>query len=278
MIGEVLIGGLRQSLRVWLLWPLYLCGLALGLLQIWPLLVAVGNGALFNPFLAYLASGGGDALADLAIANSSAFGLNAGLWAFAALALLLLFGLAYNFFSGGILSLWAGTRPFWAGCRHTFWTFTSLGMLLVLLAAFALVGAALLGGVLGTGGMLIVAAVLLQLINLFGEYARALAVAQGHRNPFILLGRAVGFCARNPGALGLGLLGLLLHAAVLLLVGAALGAIGGTVAAILPQQLAVLAWLWIKLLRLAWALGYVRRRGDTADLRTSEASLTFTAG
>jgi hypothetical protein len=275
---EVLIGGLRQSLRLRLLWPLYLLGLALGLLQTWPLLIGVANGALLNPFLGYLARGGGDALADLAIGNSSAFGLSAGLWVFAALALVLLYGLAYNFFSGGILHLWAGTRPFWAGCRQTFWTFTGLGVLLVLLALLVLVAAALLGGVLGAGGMLIVAVALLQLINLFGEYARAIAVAHNRHNPFVLLGDAVGFCMRNPGTLALGLLGLLLHAALLLLVGAALGSLGGTIAAVVVQQVTVLAWLWIKLLRLAWALSYVRQRAGSAEIRPSEGAMTFTAG
>src|SRR5215470_15475217 len=186
---DVLIGGLRQATRLRLLWPLYLCGLVLGLLQTWPLLVGVARGALFNPFLDYLARGGGDALADLGIASTSAFGTIAGLWAFAALALTVLFGLAYNFFSGGILSVWAGTRPFWAGCRHMFWAFAGLGVLLVSLAALALGVAALMGGVLGISGALIVAAVLLQLINLAGEYARAVAVAHERCNPFVLLGR-----------------------------------------------------------------------------------------
>jgi hypothetical protein len=251
---EVLIGGLRQALRLRLLWPLYLCGLLFGLIQTWPLLLATANGALYNPFLEQLARGGGDALADLASADASAFGLSAGLWALAALALVPLFGLAYNFFCGGILSVWAGAQPFWDGCRATFWAFTGLGVLLVLLAALALVVVALLGGVLGTGGMLIVAVALLQLINLAGEYARAIAVVQGRRNSFVLLGRAVAFCARHPATLLLGLLGLLLHAAVLLLARAALDALGGAVAAFAVQQLAVLAWLWIKLLRLAWAL------------------------
>jgi hypothetical protein len=275
---EILIGGLRRSLHLRLLWPLYLCGLALGLLQTWPLLIGVANGALFDPFLGYLARGGGDALADLALGNSGAFGLSAGLWVFAALALAGVFGLTYAFFSGGILSAWAGTRPFWAGCRHTFWAFMGLGVLLVLLALLVLVAVALLGGVLAAGGMLIVAATLLQLINLCGEYARAIAVAHDLRKPFVLFGRAVGFCVRNPGTLALGLLGLLLHVALLLLVRAVLGAIGGTIAAIVVQQLAVLAWLWIKLLRLAWALSYLRQRAGPADVRPHEAAMTFTAG
>jgi hypothetical protein len=275
---EILVGGLRQALRLRLLWPLYVCGLALGLLQTWPLLIAAAGGALFNPFLGYLARGGGDALADLEIASPMAFGLNAGLWALAALALVVVFGLAYNFFSGGILSVWAGTRPFWAGCRYTFWAFTGLGVLLVLLAALALGIVALLGGLLGTSGMLIVAVVLLQLINLAGEYARAVAVAYKRRNPFVLLGRAVAFYVSNPGALLLALLGLLLHAALLLLVGALLSAIGGTVADVAIQQLAVLAWLWIKLLRLAWALSYVRQRAGPAETPTSEVAMTFTTG
>jgi hypothetical protein len=267
MLREVLIGGLRQSLRIRLLWPLYLCGLALGLIQTWPLLLGVARGALFDPFLGYLARGGNDALADLAITNPRAFGLSSSLWVLIGLALLGVFSLAYNFLSGGILSAWAGTQPFWAGCRRTFWAFTGLGALLLLLASITLVGAALLGGVLGAGGMLIVAVILLQLINLAGEYARALAMAQDRRNPFVLLGLASRFCATHPGALALGLLGLLLHGALLLLLRALLGIVGATVAAVVVQQLAALAWLWVKLLRLAWALSYVRAapaRRDTA--------------
>ena len=116
------------------------------------------------------------------------------------------------------------------------------------------------------------------LTTLGGLSPRATAVAQGRRNPFVLLGRAAGFCVRHPGALALGLLGLLLHAALLLLVRTALGAIGGTVAAIVPQQLAVLAWLWIKLLRLAWALSYVRLHSGSLDTRAGEAALNLAAG
>ncbi len=130
--------------------------------------------------------------------NPNAFGLSSSLWVLFGLMFLGIFSIGYNFFAGGILGAWAGTRPFWAGCRHTFWAFTGLGALLLVLASIALVVAALLGGLLGAGGMLIVAAILLQLINLAGEYARALAVAQDRHNPFVLLGRAIGFARATP--------------------------------------------------------------------------------
>src|SRR5581483_7523929 len=95
--------------------------------------------------------------------------------------------------------------------------------------------------------------------NMLGEYARALAVARDRRNPFVLLGQASRFCARHAGGtIGLALLGLLLHGALTLLYNLVANAIGGSPLAIGWQQLAVLAWLWVKLLRVAWAAAYVR--------------------
>src|SRR5262245_52448675 len=210
----VLVEGWRNALRNWrIILPLYLTSLLLGLVQTWPLL-ANANRALYQPFLGELAAGGGDAYVDLLLSNPTRGGLVAGAWMGIAVLLALLFGLAYNFYSGGVVSVYAGTRPFWAGCRRTFWAFVGLGALLLVLLAFAVVVAWLCGLALGGGGAAIVALLLFQLINLMGEYARAYA-AYDRRNPFALLGLASGLWMRNlGGVLMLGLVGLLLHAAL----------------------------------------------------------------
>lgn len=75
----------------------------------------------------------------------------------------------------------------------------------------------------------------------------------------MLLGQAGRFCARHlAGTLALALLGVLLQLALLMLYQVVAGALGGSPLAIVGQQLVVLAWLWVKLLRLAWAAAYVR--------------------
>src|SRR5688572_24803917 len=101
---EALSGGLRQARRVWLILPLYMVGLILGLMQTWPLVVAGSRDGLRNPFLADLAAGGSDAVLDLFIGSATA-GTQALVWAMASLLLTLLFGLAYTYFSGGMLSV-----------------------------------------------------------------------------------------------------------------------------------------------------------------------------
>ncbi|HEU5099857.1 MAG TPA: hypothetical protein VFU22_12590 [Roseiflexaceae bacterium] len=255
-IRRAIVGGLTQARRAWLILPLYLVGLALGLLQAWPLLVAGGN-ALHNPFLDQLVSGGSDALLDLFI-GSPAAAPQALAWAGSSLLLAQLFGLAYTLFSGGMLSVAAGKNSFWSGCRRFFWSFLGLGAVLVLLAALLLVFAGLGGTTLGRANTgLLIGLLLLQLLNVVGEFARAIGVARDRRNPFVLFGAALAFCLRHPGGvLALGLLGALLHIAVIVLyLGLAQLPLG--VGALLAQQLIVLLWLWIKLLRLTWALSYV---------------------
>jgi hypothetical protein len=268
---SVFTEGLRNALHHWrALLPLYLTSLLLGLAQTWPLLIA-GDRALRNPFLSDLA-GGGDALINLFLGNPAA-GASAGVWVFVALFFTLLFGLAYNFFAGGILSVYAETRPFWQGCQQTFWTFTGLGLLLIVLALLAIVVAVALGGLIGSRGALITAVALTQLVNMAGEYARALAVTRDRRNPLALLGMALGFCGRNPGgALALALAGLLLHTALAAVYGAVASAIGGNVIAIVWQQIAVLGWLWVKLLRLAWAVSYTQVRDIQVGASPAETS------
>lgn len=261
-LSDVFTEGWRATLRHWrALLPLYIVGLLLGLAQAWPLLGAAARGALNNPFAGTLAGGGIEPAIDLFLSDPGTVGAAAGLWMLAALVLTLLFGMAYNFFSGGIIDAYLGgsARSFWAACRATFWPFTGLGFLLVLLALLLAVVEAILGGAIGQPAALIVAAILLQIANMLGEYARALAVARGRRNPFVLLGQACRFCARHPaGTLALALLGVLLHMALALLYRAVADAIGGSPLLVAWQQLMALAWLWVKLLRLAWAAAYVR--------------------
>jgi len=256
-VREAVRGGLRQARQLWLILPLYVVGLVLGLVQTWPLLAAGNRGDLHNPFLGELAAGGTDVVVDLLI-GSPAARTQALAWVGVALLLVLLFGLAYTYCSGGMLSVAAGIFPFWAGCRRFFWSFLGLGALLVALAVLVIVLASLGGLWLGGAGLgLIVALLLIQALNIVGEYARAIAVARNRRNPFVLFGAALAFCLRHPGGvLALALLGLLLHAGVAAL---ALGLANLPLAAIalVAQQLVVLLWLWVKLLRLSWALSYV---------------------
>jgi hypothetical protein len=256
-LREAVRGGLRQARQFWLILPLYVVGLVLGLAQTWPLLVAGNRGGLHNPFLGELAAGGPDVVVDLMI-GSSAARTQALAWVGVALLLTLLFGLAYTYCSGGMLSVAAGMFPFWAGCRRFFWSFLGLGALLVVLAVLMIVIASLGGLWLGGAGLgLIVALLLIQALNIVGEYARVIAVAHNRRNPFLLFAAALAFCLRHlGGVLALALLGLLLHAGVAAL---ALGLANLPLAAgaLVVQQLVVLLWLWVKLLRLSWALNYV---------------------
>lgn len=279
-LPQIFAKGISMALRRWrLLLPLYLAGLLLGLAQAWPLIAA--GGALYSPVLGGLARGDVSPL-DLALADPRAAGATAGGWVLAALLLGGLFSLAYNFFSGGILASYvsdaddtrAAGRPFWPACRRWFWSFAGLGLLLVVLAVLALVVAGVLGAVLGARAAAITAPLLLALINTLGEYARAIAVARDRRNPFALLGMAAGFFGRHaPGVLALALLGLLLHAALAAAYATVARSLGGSAALVLWQQIAVLSWLWIKLLRLAWAAGYVRSgESDRAGMATSDAA------
>jgi hypothetical protein len=249
--------GLRQARRIWLILPLYMVGLILGLVQDWPLLVAGGRDGLRNPFLAELAAGGSDAVVDLFI-GSAAAGAQALAWGAAAALLALLYGLAYGFFSGGMLSVAAGTLPFWKGCRRYFWPFFGLGLLLNMLVVLTIVVVSVVGTWLGNLPMgLLVGLLLILALNTIGEYARAIAVVRWRRNPFVLYSAALAFAARNiGGVLALALLGLLLQGVVAAIY-IGLGNVPLGAGVVVVQQLLVLLWLWVKLLRLTWAVSYV---------------------
>jgi hypothetical protein len=270
---RVLEQGVRSALRHWsLLLPLYLAGLLLGLLQTWPLLSA--GVALDNPFMRNLAAGGVEPIFELWMANP-AIAQSAALWILAALLLSLLYGLVYNFFAGGILAVLAtddaraSVPSFWAGCWRWFGSFTGLGILLVIIGLLAAVVGAIAGGLAGGYGAAIGALAGLQLINALGEYARALAVAHDRRNPFALIGMALSFVLRHlGGVLALALLGLALHAGLTALYVLGARALGGSPVLVVWQQVAVVGWLWVKLVRLAWAIRYARvaRSGQPSAL------------
>jgi hypothetical protein len=254
--------GFRDALRLDVVLPLYIWGLLLGLVQTWPLLAAAQNRALNNPYVGQLATGGADALVNLFLGNPAA-GALASIWGLVLVLLLLVYSLGYNFLSGGMLNVWADKSSFGRGGAWAFWSFTGLGVLLVLLALIAVgIAAAVAAAGAGLQVGVILAVVLLQIINMAGEYARAIAVVENRRNPFTLLGRAFAFCARHPGTLLLALVGVLLSAALALAAVKVLPMVGGVVAVLVQQALA-LGWAWVKALRLAWALNYV----ETADAR-----------
>ena len=248
--------GLRAALRLQLLLPWYGCLLLLGLLQTWPLWLA-GGSALRNPMLGDLAGGGGDMLVDLFLDNPSGRAA-AGTWALVQLPLILLSGVAYTFFAGGVLSEYTGKRTFWAGCRRNWWSFLGLGALNVVLAAMLVAVAVLSALALGGTAGLVVALLGLALLSIVGEYARALGVVHDRHNPLVLLGQAGTFCARHlGGVLVLALLAVLLNALLLgtyLLLSPMAGA---SPLLIVAQQLLVFGTLWIKALRLALAARYV---------------------
>ncbi len=89
---------------------------------------------------------------------------------------------------------------------------------------------------------------------------------------------ALGFCARRlPGVLLFGLLGLLLHVALGGMYSTVAGLLGASPVAVLWQQLVLFAWIWIKFLRLAWAVGYTEGAGSRGRLTSGEDLLATSA-
>jgi hypothetical protein len=244
-------GGLARAAQLRLALPLYMAGLLIGLAQAWPAPLVAREG----PLLDLLAGGELDALTYLLAGDSGASAPQLLLWvALALLGALLLAGL-YNFFSGGILSVWAG-GPFWAGCRRFFWCFVAIGSLLVILLVLAMVAVGFVAAAAGFTAAAAVGLVLVQLIGLLGEYARAAAIAADRANPIAALAAGGRQIVRRPlGILALAALGVLLHASI----SAAYNALGGHAGWGAPvlQQAAAFGWVWVKLLRLGWAAAYM---------------------
>jgi hypothetical protein len=262
--------GLRRVARWPLLLPLYLVGLLLGLLQTWPLWA--GGMPPTRPFLAELASGGLDGLVNLALADPAGFGQRAAAWLGLTLVAWVLYGAAYTWLSGGVLSAYAGARPFWAGCWRYLAPYMGLGIILAVLAGLAIAAGVVVGALARPAAGLLAALVLLQLVNLWGEYARAAAVAYDRRNPLALLGLSACFVVRRPGALALGALGLLLSGLIVALAGDSAARAGGTLLQALVLQASALALVAVKQLRLAWALSYIQIEAGSAPQPFSHSS------
>lgn len=246
------VADLRRAL------PLYLASLILGLVQTWPVLFGFASGRLDRLNLQRLLN---DSDAVVGLLSQTDVLPVIGWWVLLLPMISAIYGFVYNLFSGGMLSVWNDSRSFWAGSRRFFLSFSALGVMLVVLALIV----ATVTGIIATSVasattiVIVVGAVVLQVTNLFGEYARAIAVVRDRRNPFVIFGAAISFCVRHPATFGLGVLGLLLQLGL----GAAyLGLfrfVGSSPLSIVIDQIFVFAWLAIKLLRLAWARAYAAR-------------------
>ena len=232
---------------------LYGSSLLLSLIQIWPLF---GQDALHHPLLIPLADRTVDVFVDLVSTTSDVAMPAVAAWSGVAVLLAFVFGMFYNLLSGGIMSAWAGNRPFWQGCRYLFWSLMWLGGMLWVLLLIALAIGSWVGVTFGITAGTIIALTLAQLVNLLGEYARAAAVIYQRRNPFALVANAFRVIVRHlPGALSLGLIGLALHVGIALFYGSVARKSMGFPLTIVLEQGVVLAWLWVKVLRLGWAFG-----------------------
>lgn len=250
LLGEIVPAGARDSLRVRLWLPLYLVSLAFGIVQAAP---GFDSAALHNPYLSDLASGGLDAWTDAALSDPRAASGAALQWSVLALGMWVLYGAAYNAVSGAMLSRWFGGRGYAAGGRRWFLSFAALGIALLILLAICAVLTAILGALAGVAAIVIFV-IAGQGLNLLGELARALAVRTDRLNPLPSLAAALRMMLREPVALlAIALAGFALHA-LLLVVAVLIGsATLHPVIGLLAQQIVVMAWIWIKVLRLAWA-------------------------
>lgn len=275
MWNRALLLGLRNSKYVKFVLPLYLASLLIGLIQIWPLAWLLDRELSKSPFLDNLILSDLSGFANFALGsdNPALMGTVFSIWALISICLPLVFGVIYNFLSGGMLSASNGMHSFWAGCWRYFWSFNALGVMLVLAALIIIGLATSLTMMLPTFSalILVVALVLLQLLNLVGEYARAIAVIRQRLNPFVLFGAALAFCARHlPGVLVFGAFGLLLNIALAAFYWYSSQALSQGILLIILQQLCLFAWIWIKFLRLLWALFYVQN-GEVSRNRHVEA-------
>jgi hypothetical protein len=215
-----------------------------------------------------LAGGAERVLPTMLAAGGPSIGLVFPLLALAAV----LQGLAYAFFSGGVLERLAhgAEARFWAGCRRWFWPFVRLGLLGMVVLAGLLVGGLLvvsgLAPLVGSGAALL-AAGWLAVVNGWLELARAGMVVQKDPRVAGALGRATRQALSVPVAalgswLGLGLIGAGLLTAQGM-VGPADGAadesdLGGLLAWLVVGQGLQFVGAWLKGVRLGAAVGLVR--------------------
>jgi hypothetical protein len=263
MWNRALILGLRNSKSLKLMLPLYLAGLLIGLFQLWPLAWLLDQQLSRSPFLDRLVLSELSSFINFVLGSPDQMlvGSIFSIWLLISLFLPIVFGVFYNVLSGGMLSASNGMLPFWAGCLRYFWSFNALGIILLVAALIVMGTATVLANLFNSLNfvILICGLVLLQLLNLLGEYARAIAIVRQRRNPFVLFGAALVFCARRlPGALVFGSFGLLLNIALAAFYWYGSQAISQPILLIVFQQICLFAWVWIKFLRLLWALFYVQ--------------------
>lgn len=253
---QALQRGMRSAAHIPTLLPLWLSSLILGIVQTWPLWLA-GGLVLRRPFLGDFATGGADTLIDLFLRND-ALTTQLPIWIGTQIPVFMIQHLVYAICAGGMLSVYLGKGRFGSGSRRYALAFIGLDIILIIMSVL-FVGLAALGMFVTSSNIwIIVAVVLMIVLGVVGEYARAIAVVRERRNPFIIFGQALSFCVRHlPGIVLLALLASLLLGLVLLISNVIPGIPSAPWLMVMIQQLVILALVWIKALRLAWAAHYV---------------------
>lgn len=259
--------------------PVFLAADAFGRLGPWTTRLAMGDiqNVLFDLSTVNLTPGAGG---ELPPEIGAAVG-NLSLAVLLLLAGLFLQGLAYNLLAGGVLEGLSGRGrySFWRACRRWGWPMVWFGLLslpvfVVLAGAGLLVLLALPGA--GEGAALVKVALAvgwLSAVNGLVELGRADMVARDNPRALRALGRALAAPFRRPGLimaaagvwLALGLLGAVYTAggnAAVVAIPLALSAV-----ALVAQQLVAFGGAWLKVLRLAVALGVAQAGRPEAEAK-----------
>ena len=256
-LGNTITRGLRSALHFPTLLPLWISTLILGLLQSWPLWLA-GEQLLQRPFLGEVASGGPDMLVDLLLKND-ALSTQAPIWLGLQIPVFIIQHIIYAICAGGMLSVYLAKNEFGRGSMRFALPFIGFDMLLTIAIAIV-IGLGVAGIALArSNSWFIPSIIIIVVLGIIGEYARAIAVVHERRNPFVIFGQALSFCARHLP--GVALLALLSTIALLIVLGISsmLPSIPGAPwIAVIVQQIVILALIWSKALRLACAGHYVQ--------------------
>ena len=256
-IFQAITRGLRSALHFPTLLPLWISTFILGWLQSWPIWLA-GEQLIQRPFLGQLASGGTDMLVDLFLKNDS-LSMQAPIWLSLQIPILIIQHIMYAICAGGMLSVYLANGEFASKSRRFALPFIGLDILLtILLVIIISLGAA--GVVIAKSNVWIIPAlVMIILLGIIGEYARAIAVVRDRRNPFVIFGQALSFCIHHfAGVALLAIISSIMF--VLVLFGYSLipSIAGLPWLALVLQQMVIFVIVWIKALRLAWAGQYVQ--------------------
>lgn len=249
--------GLRSVLHMRTLLPLWLGTFILGLLQSWPLWLA-GERLLQRPFLDKVGDGGFDMLVDFLLKNDQ-FTAQVPIWLGLQIPVFIIQHVIYAICAGGMLSVYLAKADFGRGSTRFALPFIGLDIILTLLIILAIIPNVVLPALGQNNFWFIPSVIIIVLLGIIGEYARASAIVHERRNPFVIFGQALSFCARHLP--GVALLALLSTLALLLVLGIATmlpSTPGLTWINVIIQQVIILVLIWIKALRLAWAGHYVQ--------------------